>query len=104
MEMHSIFNVLSDSGSDPFIEEQQGNAIEDTVSTNHDDPREIDAAANAIHHRSPMDIASDHTDHFTITPKTTNAITPATSRRNGYTAFDNIASFGISISVIVHTL
>ena len=103
MEMDSIFNVLHILDFDPFVDE--GNATDlsaeervhsdDTSPINYDEPKALDDTENAINRRCPMDITSDDMNHFTITPETTIDITTTMSRRNGCTAFDEIASFGI---------
>ena len=97
MEMDSIFNVLNVLECDAFVDED--NAIDlrakervhsdGTSPINYDEPKALDDTENAIYRRCPIDITSNDMNHFTITPETMT---------------DNIASFGISISVIVHTL
>ena len=97
MEMYSIFNVLHILESDLFFDEDNvanfGTNLhahtDDAASPNHDVTKVLDEADNAIYQRSPMHITSDDMNHFTITLETTTA---------------NIPSFGISISVVVHTL
>ena len=103
MEMDSIFNVLNVLESDPFV--NKGNASDlsaeerihsdGTSRINYDESKALDDTKNAINRRFPIDITSDDMNHFTITPQTTTDITPKISRRNGYIAFDDIASFGI---------
>ena len=101
MEMNPTFNVLDILESHFHVDE--GNVAnfraeprvhsDGTASTNYDELKAVkalDDTENAIYRRSrsPMDITCDDINHFTITPQSTT---------------DIIASFGISIFVIVLT-
>ena len=112
MEVKHTFNILDILEFDCFFD--QGNVADfgtnahahddGAASANHHASQVLDGADNVIYRRSPMDSTSDDTNRFTISLQTTTNIKPEISRQNGYTAFDNITLFGISISVIVHTL
>ena len=103
MEIDTISNVLNDLESDPFVDEYNATdlSVEERVHSdgtsriNYDATKALDDTENAIYRRCPIDITSDDMNHFSITPQTTTVITPTISRRNGYTAFNDIASFGI---------
>ena len=86
LEMSPVFNILNDLESDPFADDQTEKAIGFTVSTNYCSPEALVHTENAMYQPSSK------------------YITPTTPRRNGYTAFYNMALLGISISVIIHTI